>query len=86
MADVLRLWVHGIAEHPDLSLIAQRQPDFAPVLRIAGLGLRDAIGYDDNGQLVPSTESGLVPASGTLAGHVAAAARQLAADRERLRT
>jgi hypothetical protein len=80
------LWVHGIAEHPDLSLISQRQPGFAPVLRIAGLGLRDAIGYDNASQLVRSTESALVPAGGTLAGHLLAAARQLAADRERLRT
>src|SRR5262249_49321138 len=80
------LWGHGITERPDLSLMAQRQPGFAPILRVAGLGLRDAIGYDDTGQLMRSTESGLVPARETLVAHVLATAQQLAADRERLRT
>jgi hypothetical protein len=80
------LWVHGVAEHPGLSLIGQRQPGFLPVLRVAGLGLRDAIGYDDAGRLMRSTEVGLAPAGGTLAGHVLDAARRLVADRERLRS
>jgi len=80
------LWVHGIADHPDLSLMAQRQPGFAPVLRIAGLGLREAVGYDDVGRLVSATESGLAPAGKALAEYVLDAVRQLATHRERLRT
>ena len=79
-------WVHGVHDHPDLDVTANRVGDFWPVLRIAGLGLADAVGYDRNGRLSRLTDEGIVPVEGTLADHVLAATRTLAEDRERLRT
>lgn len=79
-------WVHGVHEHPDLDVTENRVGDFWPVLRIAGLGLADAIGYDRNGRLARLGDEGIVPVEGTLADHVLAAMRRLADARERLRT
>jgi hypothetical protein len=85
------LWVHGIAEHPDLDVIAQQARakelgvDVVPVLRVAGMS-REGVGYDRAGRLVRwAAGEETTPLDGTLADHVLAAMRRLAADRERLR-